>query len=164
MASADRYFDETFEAADAEASLTHPVAAGALKVGGYVCIGGHACKIIEIDTAQPGKHGHSKASILAHDVFNPSRKREDCAPVSHPMEVPFVKGTWYYVMDVSSNGELSLMGDDGETRQDLDLPADDEKLGAKVRALFSSGKGVNVMVLKAMGIEKVMSFKEECGK
>ena len=163
MSAADYEFD-TFEAADAGASLTYPVEAGALKVGGYVCIAGHACKITEIDTAQPGKHGHAKASIWAYDLFNPSRKREDGAPVAHMMEVPFVASRWYYVMDIGARGELSLMGDDGETRQDLDLPADDERLGEKVRALFSSGKAVHVQVLKAMGTEKVMAFKEECGK
>jgi len=157
-------YETEFEATDAGASLTYPMAAGSLKVGGYVCIAGRACRITEIDTAQPGKHGHAKASIWAYDVFQPQKKREDGAPVSQTMEVPFVTTAWYYVMDVAPRGELSLMGDDGETRQDLDLPADDVKLGEKVRALFASGKGVYVQVLKAMGIEQVMSFKEECGK
>ena len=127
-----------------------------------MCINGHACKITDLDTAQPGKHGHSKVSITAVDLFS-GKTRMDAAPTSHNVVVPFVQTSMYTLLDIGRDGELSLMDDEGETRQDLDLPADD-RMGDKIRALFASGKSVDLRILRAMGMEKILSFKEECGK
>jgi translation initiation factor 5A len=153
---------ETFESVDSGASLTYPMTAGALKQGGYVCIQGHACKITDLDVAQPGKHGHSKVSITAVDVFS-GKTRMDAAPTSHNVMVPFVTTAMYQLLDIGRDGELSLMDDEGETRQDLDLPAED-RVGDKIRARFASGKTLDLRVLRAMSMEKILSFKEECGK
>lgn len=161
-AASMQYEFETFDAADSGASMTYPMPAGALKKGGFVCINGHACKITDLDVAQPGKHGHSKVSITAVDVFS-GKTRMDAAPTSHNVAVPFVATTMYTLLDIGRNGELSLMDDEGETRQDLDLPTED-RMGDKIRALFTSGKTLDLRVLCAMGMEKVLSFKEECGK
>ena len=40
-----------------------------VKKGGFVCIKGHPCKVIEITTSKTGKHGHAKANITAVDIF-----------------------------------------------------------------------------------------------
>ena len=44
--------DETFERADAGASLTFPVQAGNLKKGDFLCIKDHPCKIIHDQVAE----------------------------------------------------------------------------------------------------------------
>ena len=41
----DEHHDEHFENADAGASLTYPMAAGAIRKNGYVCIKNRACKV-----------------------------------------------------------------------------------------------------------------------
>jgi translation initiation factor 5A len=160
---ADEDFED-FAQTSAGASLTYPFPAGDLHVGRYVCINGHACRIVDIDKAQPGKHGHAKVTYTAVDLFT-GKMRQDNSPASHTVDAPVVTVRPYMVLDVDCDGRLSLLDDaTNEPRQDLNLPADNEQLCERVRALFNSGRTVHVSVLKAMDVEKVLSFKEECGK
>ncbi|EPY37999.1 hypothetical protein AGDE_05934 [Angomonas deanei] len=50
------------------------------------------------------------------------------------------------------------MTEEGESREDLDLPPD-ATLAAQIKEQFEAGKEVNVVVVSAMGIEQVLSFK-----
>lgn len=155
--------DETFEQACSGASLTYPVCAGDLKVGQYVCIDNHPCKLVDVDSSKMGKHGHAKVCFTGVDIFN-GKTRETSAPASHNLDAPVVSTRWYMVLDVSRDGEVSLLDNEtNATRYDLNLPAAG-RLADTVRAMFSSGKTVLVQVLKAMDQEMMMSFKEECGK
>ena len=155
--------DETFEAVDSGASMTFPCSAGNLKKGEYVCIKGFPCKIIELTTSKTGKHGHAKANITAVDIFT-HKKYEEVAPCSHAMACPNVVTATYDLIDIASkpdaNGKFSIscMDAEGETREDLNMPDDDE-LAAKLRSNFEAGKSVAVMVTAAMGIERVMTMK-----
>merc|ERR1740127_313194 len=111
-----------FESADAGASLTTPISCGALRKGAHVMIKGHPCKIIEITTSKTGKHGHAKAHIVALDIFT-SKKYEDLCPSSHNVNVPFVKRDEFQVLSADPDtGEVSLLLDSGETKDDLNLP------------------------------------------
>lgn len=156
--------DETFEAQDSGASMTYPVPAGNLKKGGYVCIKNFPCKIIELSTSKTGKHGHAKTNITAVDMFT-SKKLEEVAPSSHSLPVPFVKSNQYDLIDIADkeddNGKfaVSLMDDEGETREDLNLPDDDAELVSKIRAAYAKGDTVVVQVASAMGTTKLMTMK-----
>ena len=150
--------DETFETADSGASLTVPVQAGQLKKGSMVCIKGFPCKVIEITTSKTGKHGHAKANITALDVFT-GKKYEEVAPTSHNLEQPVVKSVNYTLIDVTKDGSLSLMDENNNTREDLNLPPGNEELETGLRAAFEEGKDVTVTVVSAMGKEVVMGFK-----
>ena len=76
----DEYRDLTFESFGADASLTEPVRCGDLRKGHFVVMkGDKPCKIVCITTAQPGKHGHTKATITGLDIFT-GRKYVRCAP------------------------------------------------------------------------------------
>merc|ERR1711908_136458 len=56
------------------------------------------------------------------------KKCEDLCPTSHNMMVPIVTKTIYSVMDVSDDGQLSLLTDEGEPKDDLNLPTGTEDL------------------------------------
>merc|ERR1712107_630354 len=85
-------------------------------------IKGHPCKVTEISTSKTGKHGHAKAHIVALDIFT-SKKYEDLCPTSHNVEVPFVKRTEFQLLTADeSTGEVSLLLESGETKDDLNLP------------------------------------------
>jgi len=152
--------DEVFEnAGGVGSSLTYPVQAGALKKGDHMCIKGHPCKVIELSVSKTGKHGHAKASIVAIDIFT-KQKLEDQAPTTHNVDAPFVKSVTYSLMDVREDGQLSLMDEENNMREDLNLPKDEE-LAAEIRKQFEDGKELQLVVVSAMGTEQVLSFKND---
>merc|ERR1712118_183648 len=113
---------QTFDSADSGASQTYPQQAGELRKGSHVMIKGHPCKVAEVTTSKTGKHGHAKAHIVALDIFT-GKKYEDLCPTSHNLEVPFVKRTEYQLLTADGDsGEVSLLLESGETKDDLNLP------------------------------------------
>ena len=158
--------DEHFECADAGAADTIPCQAGDLKKGDFVCIRGRPTKIVEMETFKNGKHGSAKCSITGEDLFT-FKKYELVCPASYPMPCPIVTKSELQLIDISDEGELTLLDENFEERADLDLPLkDNESVARAIRAHFENGKDLTLTVQKAMGIEQVMSFKVEmnCGK
>merc|ERR1711948_254081 len=136
--------------------------------GSHVMLKGHPCKVAEISTSKTGKHGHAKAHIVGLDIFT-SKKYEDLCPTSHNLEVPFVKRTEYQLLNADpDSGEVSLLIEDGGTKDDLNLPTfvktgepteDDVKTTKEILDNFEAGKTVIVKVLSACGIEKIVACK-----
>ena len=149
--------DETFEVVESGSSLTYPISAGSLKKGDYVVIKGHPCKIIDVSVSKTGKHGHAKASITALDIFT-KQKLEEQSPTTHNLPAPFVKTTNYTLLDIGKDGRLSLMDEESNTREDLNLP-EDEELAKELKDLFADGKELVLIVVSAMGKEQVLSYK-----
>merc|ERR1712014_335523 len=119
-------------------------------------------------TSKTGKHGHAKAHGVALDIFT-GKKLEDLCPTSHNVEVPFVKRTEYQLLNAdASTGEVSLLLEDGGTKDDLNLPCfntqgepteDDAKVQKEILDFFEAGKTTIVSVLSACGQEKLVSVK-----
>ncbi|KGQ02124.1 eukaryotic translation initiation factor 5A [Paracoccidioides lutzii Pb01] len=150
--------EHTFESADAGASATFPMQCSALRKNGYVVIKNRPCKIVEMSTSKTGKHGHAKVHLVAIDIFT-SKKLEDLCPSTHNMEVPNVYRKEYQLLDITDDGFLSLMSDDGSTKDDVKLP--EGEVGEKIEKLFRvEEKDTNVVVLTAMGEEVAMDAKE----
>lgn len=59
------------------------------------------------------------------------------------MDVPLVKREDYQLTDISDDGFLTLMSDNGEIREDLRLP--EGELGNSLRADFDNGKDLLVI-------------------
>merc|ERR1719198_1620308 len=126
------------------------------------------CKCVEVSTSKTGKHGHAKAHIVAVDIFT-GKKLEDLCPCSHNLEVPFVKRTEYQLLNADGDsGEVSLLLEDGGTKDDLNLPCfggvsepteDDTKCQKEILEAFDAGKTTIVSVLSACGQEKLVSVK-----
>merc|ERR1712073_125194 len=114
-----------------------------------------------VSTSKTGKHGHAKAHIVALDIFT-SKKYEDLCPTSHNVEVPFVKRTEYQLLNADdTSGEVSLLLESGETKEDLNLPCfgktgveptdDDQKVQKEILDNFKKGNQTLVAVLAACG-------------
>merc|ERR1712139_262096 len=141
--------EPTFETGDAGAADTFPQQAGEIKKGSYLMIKGNPCKCVEVSTSKTGKHGHAKAHIVAIDIFT-GKKMEDLCPCSHNLEVPFVKRTEYQLLNADGDsGEVSLLLESGETKDDLNLPTfinsgtptdEDKKLTEDILKAFDEGK------------------------
>merc|ERR1719362_957455 len=160
--------EPTFETADAGAAHTYPQPAGDLRKGSHVMIKGHPTKVAEVTSSKTGKHGHAKCHIVALDIFT-GKKYEDLCPASHNMEVPFVKRTEFQLLNAdASSGEVSLLLEDGTTKDDLNLPCfvktgepteEDVKVQEEILKCFEEGKTTIVAVLSACGEEKIVGVK-----
>eukprot|EP00249_Psilotum_nudum_P028880 c38861_g1_i1 orf=75-560(+) len=154
----DAQHEHTFESADAGASATYPMQCSALRKNGFVVIKQRPCKIVEMSTSKTGKHGHAKVHLIAIDIFT-GKKLEDVSPSTHNMEVPNVSRREYQLLDVSDDGFLNLMDDNGNPKDDVKVP--DGEVGEKIQKMFKEDeKDVNVIVLTAMGEEVAMDAKE----
>jgi len=150
--------DVTFDSADAGASLTFPMQCSALRKNGFVVIKGRPCKIVDMSTSKTGKHGHAKVHLVALDIFT-NKKYEDLSPSTHNMDVPNVTRREYQLLDISDDGFLSLMNDDGDLKDDVRMP--DGEIGDKIQKLFKTEeKDTNVVVLTSMGEEAAVEAKE----
>ncbi|KAI7859142.1 eukaryotic elongation factor 5A hypusine, DNA-binding OB fold-domain-containing protein [Circinella umbellata] len=147
---------ETFEGTDAGASLTYPMQCSALRKNGHVVIKGRPCKIVEMSTSKTGKHGHAKVHLVAIDIFT-NKKLEDLSPSTHNMDVPNVTRREYSLINIE-DGFLSLMLDDGSTKEDVKVP--DNEIGEQIQDDFDEGKELLVTVVSAMGEEHALTFKE----
>uniref|UniRef100_A0A060T3Y9 Eukaryotic translation initiation factor 5A n=1 Tax=Blastobotrys adeninivorans TaxID=409370 RepID=A0A060T3Y9_BLAAD len=148
--------EHNFESASAGASATFPMQCSALRKNGHVVIKGRPCKIVDMSTSKTGKHGHAKVHLVAIDIFT-GKKLEDLSPSTHNMDVPNVNRTEYQLINID-DGFLSLMTNDGDTKDDVRVP--DGELGDKMQEDFDEGKDLLVTVLTAMGEEAAISFKE----
>jgi translation initiation factor 5A len=150
--------DVTFESADAGASLTYPMQCSALRKNGFVVIKGRPCKIVDMSTSKTGKHGHAKVHLVALDIFT-GKKYEDLSPSTHNMDVPNVSRREFQLLDISDDGFLSLMNDDGDTKDDVRMP--EGEVGEKINRLFKTEeKDTNVVILTSMGEEAAVEAKE----
>ncbi|KAL4810784.1 translation protein SH3-like domain-containing protein [Aspergillus unguis] len=150
--------DVTFESADAGASTTYPMQCSALRKNGHVVIKGRPCKIVDMSTSKTGKHGHAKVNLVALDIFT-GKKYEDLSPSTHNMDVPNVSRKEYQLLDVTDDGFLSLMDDNGDTKDDVKLP--ENEVGDRIKKMFKEEeKDCNVIILTAMGEQAAMEVKE----
>ncbi|KAL4462877.1 hypothetical protein ABPG72_011133 [Tetrahymena utriculariae] len=150
---------EYYDLGEAGSSLTYPMQAGNVKKNGYTMLRGFPCRVTEMTTCKAGKHGHAKATIIGIDIFT-GRKYEDSCPTSHNMEIPFVKKQEYQLIDIADDDYLTLLLENGETKEDLKLPDDEPQLVEKLRADFENQKDILVSIISAMGLEKVVSNRE----
>jgi translation initiation factor 5A len=133
--------EEQFETAASGASLTYPIQCSALRKGGFVVIKGRPCKIVDMSTSKTGKHGHAKVHLVAIDIFT-NKKLEDLSPSTHNMDVPNVRKTEYPLLDIDG-GFLSLMNEDGSTKDDVKLP--DGELGKRVKDFMFQLERLNIL-------------------
>ena len=151
--------DYDFSQVDTGASDTVPMEAGQIRKGGLMMIKDQPCKVIDVSTSKTGKHGHAKCNFTAVNIFN-NKKLEDMIPSTHTTNVPIVKRTEYTLMDISDDGFVTLMDENGETREDLTLPDYPDNYANELKKEFQE-KQLLVTVLKACGKEQIVSHKED---
>ncbi|XP_068651738.1 eukaryotic translation initiation factor 5A-1/2-like [Aristolochia californica] len=155
MSDEEHHFESK---ADAGASKTYPQQAGTIRKNGYIVIKGRPCKVVEVSTSKTGKHGHAKCHFVGIDIFN-GKKLEDIVPSSHNCDAPHVNRTDYQLIDISEDGFVSLLTENGNTKDDLRLPTDDSLL-SQIKSGFEEGKDIVVTVMSAMGEEQICALKE----
>jgi translation initiation factor 5A len=110
-----------------------------------------------MSTSKTGKHGHAKVNFTGIDIFT-GKKYKEIQGSTHPMLTFDSEKSEWGIMAIDEAGALSLIDEKGETRDDLNLPADDE-IAKGIRDAFEAGeKEVFVSVLTALGQDQIMSF------
>ncbi|XP_067663196.1 eukaryotic translation initiation factor 5A-like [Haliotis asinina] len=150
--------DETFEQAGSGASTSYPKQCSALRKNEYVVLKNRPCKIVDLSTSKTGKHGHAKVHIVGTDLFT-SKKYEDVCPSTHNMNVPHVSRIEYQVIDMDSDGYLSLMDDKSGTRDDMKVSEKDVEMRKEFEARLKDDVPPIAIVLKAMDEEVVIGIK-----
>ena len=114
--------DYDFDTGDAGASLVEPMLCGDLKKGmNVVCLPNQPCRVTSISFAKGGKHGASKATIHAVNLFTGATVIQQSVPSSARLFSPVVTRDQYVVTDLQGDVP-TLMNAGGDMRQDLDLP------------------------------------------
>jgi translation initiation factor 5A len=93
-----------------------------LKVGRYMVIDDEPCKIIELTTSKPGKHGEAKARIVAIGIFD-GAKRSVVHPVTHKVQVPIIDKRTAQVVSIQGN-EAQLMDMETYEMFNIEIPED----------------------------------------
>ncbi|MCL5100745.1 MAG: translation initiation factor IF-5A [Candidatus Marsarchaeota archaeon] len=93
-----------------------------VKSGRFILIDGIPCRVVEIETSAPGKHGSAKMRVTAVGIFD-GQKRTLLKPSSGDVEVPIIGKKRAQIVSVSGNS-AQLM--DLETYETFDMKIDDE--------------------------------------
>jgi translation initiation factor 5A len=125
-------------------SETKLVSVGTLKKGDTIVIEGVACKISDMATSRPGKHGHAKINMMASGLID-GKKRQLTIPGHDKVEVPIIEKRTAQVLSISGN-TANVM--DMETYETFDMEIPPE-------LQTECGEGKEVLYWTIMG-SKVM--------
>lgn len=153
--------DEEFETTDAGASQTEKVESQRLKNGSLVMMKGNPCKVTEVNTAKPGKHGSAKVICKGKDIL--TGKQYECTFHSGDMvDAPITSRDEYVLLNIDDQS-LELLTKEGEVKADVNIPEDEhlKDIVAKMKDIFNEGKKeCLVTVLSCLGTEQVVDVRE----
>lgn len=102
--------------------VTKIVQANSLKTGSFVLLEGVACKVVDVTISKSGKHGASKARIVAIGLLD-DKKRDVVMPGAENIEIPIIEKKNAQVLYVSGD-TANVM--DSETYETFDLKIPEE--------------------------------------
>ncbi len=124
------------------------VDAGSLKRGDTIILDGAPCKITDLATSRPGKHGHAKVNITAVGLLD-EKKRNTVMPGHDRVEVPILEKKSAQVLSISGN-KANVMDSESFETFELEIP---EELQSQVK------EGLEVMYWLLMGIKVMKQIK-----
>lgn len=107
---------------------TKPVSVGTLQKGSFVVVEGVACRVVDMQTSRPGKHGHAKVRLSAVGLLD-SKKRDIVMPGHDNIDVPVIDKKNAQVLSISAD-TANVM--DSETYETFDLSIPEELKGQVV--------------------------------
>ena len=153
--------EEQFEVGEAGASLTEKTDTSRLKVGSLVMIKGNPCKVTDVSTAKPGKHGSAKVILKGRDILN--AKTHECTYHAGDMvDAPIVQRNEFTLLNIDDTA-LELLNAEGEVKADVNLPEAEHltDVAKRIKEIFEEGKKeCLVTVLSTLGKELVVDVRE----
>ncbi|MEM2909297.1 MAG: translation initiation factor IF-5A [Candidatus Bilamarchaeaceae archaeon] len=115
-----------------------------IKVGKYVLIDDVPCKVVEVESSKPGKHGAAKMRITGIGLFE-GQKKTLLTPGDADVEVPIIERKTVQILSV--NGKIAQVMD-SQSYEVYEMEIPDELLP-------SATAGKEAEVLEAMGKRKI---------
>ena len=153
--------DEQFEVTDAGSSMCEKTDTNRLKNGSLVMIKGNPCKVTEVSTAKPGKHGSAKVILKGKDILT-SKVYECTFHAGDMVDAPIVKRNEYTLLNIEDT-TLQLLDANGEMKEDVNLPEEEhlKEVAGNIKEWFDEGKNeVLVTVLATLGKELVVEARK----
>ncbi|MGC8479179.1 MAG: translation initiation factor IF-5A [Candidatus Micrarchaeia archaeon] len=107
-----------------------------VKTGRYILIDGIPCRVVDVETSAPGKHGSAKMRVTGIGVFD-GNKRTLLKPSSGDIELPLISKKKAQVVSISGNNAQVMNLETYET-YDIPIPEDMQnavKPGAEVEIM-----------------------------
>lgn len=98
------------------------VDAGSLKKGDTIIIDNAPCKVTDLATSRPGKHGHAKVNLTAVGVLD-GKKRNIVMPGHDRVEAPIIEKKSAKVLSITGN-LANVMDTESYETFDLEIPED----------------------------------------
>ena len=129
-----------------------------LKVNDYIVIQDKACRIIDIVNEEIDNHEAYKRHIKAIDIFT-GRNQEIVHTSDEVVKSLIITRNDYRLTElISEEGQwgcrLSL---NGKIRDDIKIP--NSELGELIIDIFNDSGDVNVTIMEALGLKKIIGFK-----
>ncbi len=112
-----------------------------LKEGKYVIIEDIPCRIVNIDSSKPGKHGAAKMRVTGIGIFD-GQKKQLLAPSDADVEVPIIERQTAQIVSVNGN-TVQLMDTTTYEVFELTLPPElvgDAAAGKEAEIMFAMEK------------------------
>ncbi len=119
-----------------------------LKIGRYVLIDDIPCRVVEIESSKPGKHGAAKMRVTGIGVFE-SQKKTLLTPGDADVEMPMIERKNVQIMSVSGTS-AQVMDQQTYEVYNLEVPAD---------LLSQAAPGKEAEIIEAMGRKKMERIK-----
>lgn len=111
--------------------------------GSFIIIDGVPCKIVEIETSAPGKHGAAKSRITAVSIFE-NQKKTLLLSGHGEVQVPDIKKKRAQVVSITENS-AQLMDLESYEIYDSNIPTemkDSLKSGTEVEVIEAMGRRI----------------------
>ncbi len=109
---------------------------GDLKIGKYVIVDDHPCRVVSMDKSKPGKHGAAKVNVVAISLVD-SSKHSLMKPSDATIEIPIVGRKRAQIVSVSGINAQLMDLDTFETFE-VEIPEE-------FRSQVESGKEIEYM-------------------
>jgi translation initiation factor 5A len=133
--------------ADLEGDFSQIIATSAKK-GTTVLLDGEPSKVVDINIARPGKHGHAKVRLKAVGLFD-DKKREIVLPGHDKLDVPIINKKGAQVLSVTDT-HANVMDSESYETFDLEIP---EELQGQINS------GSEVLYWQVMGKRVLRELK-----
>jgi translation initiation factor 5A len=115
-----------------------------IKVGRYILIEDVPCKVVNVESSRPGKHGSAKMRITGVGIFD-GQKKTLLTPGDADVEVPIIERKTAQVMSVSGK-TAQVMDSKTYEMYEIEIPGE---LAPEVES------GKELEILEAMGKRKI---------